>query len=228
MVSLVVVFLLTYVVPQIAQTFSQLGGELPWPTQILLNISDFIRGHYILLLGVLISIIAGFKYWKSTPSGAKALDKLKLRLPVIRYFAKTSAIVQFSRTLGMLTESGVNLSESLDIVVNIIENKVLAQQLKEARDKIIKQGKIAQFLKETGIFPPIAIYLINTGEQTGELGFMLLTVAQNYESELSELIESLTAKIEPLMIVFMALVVGSIVIAMVLPLTKMSGLVGNF
>ena len=97
-----------------------------------------------------------------------------------------NAIVQFCYTLGLLLEGGVNLAESLDIVVKIIDNRVLAQALSDARDKIIKQGKISQYLKQTDIFPPIAIYLINTGEQSGQLDKMLLTVAQNYEEDLAE------------------------------------------
>ena len=108
-----------------------------------------------------------------------------------------NAIVQFCYTLGMLLEGGVNLAESLDIVVNIIDNRVLADALREARDKIIKQGKIAQYLKQTGIFPPIAIYLISTGEQSGQLDTMLLTVAKNYEEDLGEYADGLAAKIGP-------------------------------
>lgn len=225
-VALVVVFLLTVVVPQIAQTFQQQGGELPMPTKMVLATSNFMRGHYILILAIIVTIVLLFRYWKSTYKGAKTIDKIKLHLPLIKYFAKTSAVVQFSRTLGMLIESGVNLSEALDIVVNIIDNKVLADQLKEARDKIIKEGKIAQFLKQTNIFPLIAIYLINTGEQTGELGFMLQTVGENYEAELSELTDNLTAKIEPIMMAVMAVVVGFIVISIALPIVKMSSLAG--
>lgn len=221
-ISIVVVFLLTYVVPQMAQTLTQRGATLPTPTRILLTLSGFILNHYILLPIVLVSIFLAIRYWLATPAGSKRWDQIKLKLPVIKYFARTNAIVQFSRTLGMLLESGVNLSEALDIVVNIIDNQVLADQLRQARDKIVKQGKIAQFLKETGIFPPIAIYLIQTGEETGELDTMLLIVAENYEVELSELTTSLTTKIEPIMMLFMAVVVGFIVISIALPLTKLN------
>lgn len=222
MITLVVIFLLSYVVPQMAQTLMQRGQQMPTPTRILLSISGFIVNHYILLPLILIGLFVSIRYWISTPSGALWFDKIKLKLPIIKYFAKTNAIVQFSRTLGMLLESGVNLSEALDIVVNIIDNKILAKQLREARDKIVKQGKIAQFLKETGIFPAIAIYLIKTGEETGELDTMLLIVAENYEVELSEMTTSLTAKIEPIMMIFMALVVGFIVMSIALPLTQMN------
>lgn len=226
-ISLVVIFLLAYVVPQMAQILTQRGMDLPLPTKILLSMSSFIVNHYIFLLILVVGIIGSVKYWISTPSGALWYDKIKLRLPIIKYFARTNAIVQFSRTLGMLLESGVNLSQALDIVVNIIDNKILAKQLRDARDKIVKQGKIAQFLKETTIFPPIAIYLINTGEQTGELDTMLLTVAGNYEEELSDLTANLTSKIEPIMMIVMALVVGFIVMAIALPLAKMNQTIGT-
>ena len=216
-IGLVVVFLLTFVVPQMAQN---LGENLPTPTRIVLAISDFITGHFIILTIGLFGFIVGFIYWKSTPSGALTMDKIKLKLPVVRYFTRMNAIVQFCQTLGMLLESGVNLSEALDIVVNIVDNKVLSDALKKARDKIIKQGKIAPFLKETGVFPPIAIYLIKTGEESGQLDTMLLTVAQNYEADLSELTDGLAAKIEPLMLIVMALVVGFIVVSVVLPIVQ--------
>ncbi len=216
-IGLVVVFLLTFVVPQMAANIS---GELPMPTRIVLAISDFLTNNFIILAIILVALVVGFKYWKSTPSGSLALDKIKLKLPIVRYFTRTSAIVQFCQTLGMLLESGVNLSEALDIVVNIVDNKVLSGALKKARDKIIKQGKIAPFLKETGVFPPIAIYLIKTGEESGQLDTMLLTVAQNYETELDELTEGLAAKIEPLMLIIMAVMVGFIVLSVVMPMVQ--------
>ncbi|MEX0672114.1 MAG: type II secretion system F family protein [Candidatus Babeliales bacterium] len=216
-IGLIVVFLLTFVVPQMAQT---LGDNLPLPTKIVLGLSTFITNNYIILIIGLVAMVVGFKYWKSTPTGALTLDKIKLRLPLIRYFTRTNAVVQCSQTLGMLLESGVNLSEALDIVVNIVDNQVLTDALKKARDKIIKQGKIAPFLKETGVFPPIAIYLIKTGEESGQLDAMLLTVAQNYEIELSEMTDGLAKQIEPLMLVIMALVVGFVVMSVVLPIVQ--------
>ncbi len=114
------------------------------------------------------------------------------------------------------------IAEALDIVVKITTNKVLALALSEARDKIIKEGKITQYLKQTNIFPPIAIYLIKTGEESGKLAEMLLTVGENYELELSEYADGLTAKIEPIMLIVMAVIVGFIVIAMALPMMQMA------
>ena len=154
------------------------------------------------------------------------MDKLKLQLPVIKYFARTQAVVQFCNTLGMLLESGVNLSNALDIVCDIIDNSILVQTLTEAKDKIIKQGKITPFLKETGLFPPMAIYLINTGEQSGKLDFMLLTVARNYEADLTELTDKLTENIPLVMTLVMAGVVGFIMWAIMGPILGMYNMSG--
>ena len=126
----------------------------------------------------------------------------------------------------MLIESGVNLAESLNIVVNVIDNKVLAHALEQARDNIIKQGRISQYLAQTGLFPSLAIYLINTGEQSGNLDHMLLTVAKYYEDDLQETSDSLSSKLEPFMLLVMAVVVGFVVIAMVLPMVQMNDVAG--
>jgi type II secretory pathway component PulF len=221
----VVILLLTFVVPQLAGTFAKQGKELPFSTRSLLALSNYITGHYILIIGFIISTLCAFILWKRTTKGAITLDRIKLKLPLIGYFARTGAIVQFCRTLGMLLESGVNLSQALDIVCNIINNKIIATELLAARDNIIKQGKIAQYLKQTGVFPPIAIYLINTGEQSGNLDTMLLTVADNYEVELTELTDGLAEKLNPIMLVVMGVLVGFIVLSIAQPLFEMGTLV---
>ena len=215
---LVVGVMMVYVVPQMAENFASQNRDLPQMTQIVVGISSFVQSFWWFILIVVILSIVGYRYWVSTPQGRRYVDQLKLRLPFINYFTKTNAVVQFSSTLGMLIESGVNLAEALDIVVNIINNRVLADALDDARDNIIKQGKIAQYLKQTDIFPPIAIYLIKTGEESGNLDKMLLTVARNYEEDLSELTDSITAKIGPLLLIVMAVVVGFIVIAIAVPM----------
>ena len=226
-IGIVVVTLLVKVVPQMAQQFSNAGSKLPWPTQWVLNLSNFFQSYYLLILVFSGILTAAFIYWKSTPNGAKILDRIKLKMPMIKFFAKTSAVVQFSNTLGMLLESGVNLSEALNIVCKIISNRVLSDQLVEAKEKIIKEGKISQYLKKTGIFPSIAIYLIKTGEESGELAQMLLTVGSNYEEELSELTDKLTARMQPIIMIFMAIVVGFIVLSIALPIIGMTKLAGK-
>lgn len=219
-ILLIVIGLLTFVVPQIAETFSSEGAALPLPTRILMALSDAIRSYYLVIIGALISIYLLFRWWRSTSFGRQTLDALKLKIPVVRYFTRMGAVVQFCRTLGMLIEGGVNLAEALSIVSKIVDNKVLANTLNEARENIIKQGRIAEYLKKTNLFPPVAIYLISTGEQSGQLDTMLLTVAEYYERELSDFSDSLSSKLGPLMTVVMALIVGFIVISIVLPLTK--------
>ena len=214
----VVALLVTIVIPQLQGLFVAQGKELPATTQFLMDLSDFIKGYYIVIIFSFIFFVAGFRYWRRTPRGARMYDTIKLKIPIIKFVAKTSAVVQFSYTLGMLIEGGVNLAEALDIVVKIIDNRILSDALNEARDKIIKQGKIAQYLKQTGMFPPIAIYLIRTGEESGQLDTMLLTVAANYEEELGDLIDRATGLLGPIMLIVMAVIVGFIVMAIAGPI----------
>lgn len=221
---LVVVGLLVGLVPKLKDMFAQMGKELPLPTRILMGMSDFFVNNFILLgIGLILAIIF-FMYWKSTPSGKYKFDSILLRFPLTAYFSKTRAVVQFCKTLGMLLESGVNLSEALDIVCNIVDNAVLAKQLNQARDKIIKEGKISKYLRETGIFPNIAIYMISTGEQSGKLGEMLTTVGNDYDMELTELTEGLTAKINPVMTVVMGVIIVFIMASIFLPIMSMADL----
>lgn len=225
--SMIVVFvLLTTLVPRMKQMFTQLKQELPEPTQLLIAMSDFTQNNWMLIIISLITCIALFSYWKSTKAGQYKFHEILLRLPLISYFSKTSAVVQFSETLGMLLECGVNLSGALDIVCNIVENKVLVKKLYDARDKIIKEGKIARYLKETGIFPNMANYMITTGEQSGKLGEMLTQVGKDYSRELAEITDGLTAAISPIMTVFLAVIVGFIVISIFLPIISMGDMTG--
>lgn len=226
LITVVVVVMLTFVVPEIAKSFSQKGAQLPLPTRILLGLSDIVTGYYPFILGGIVAFYFVFRFWKSTPKGAKTWDSFKLKMPVVGTFVRLRAIVQFSRTLGMLLEGGVNLAESLTIVCNIVDNRVLADTLLQARDNIIKQGRVAEYLRQTNIFPPVAIYLINTGEQSGTLDKMLLTVAQNYENELEEKLDGLTKALDPLLLIVMALVVGFVIFAVIMPMMQRYEFIG--
>lgn len=218
--------LIVGVVPKLVGVFKSQGKALPLPTVILLAISDFVLNHYIILALLIALAVGSFVYLKSTEWGQLFLDKVKLKMPIVSYFTQMGAVAQFCRTLGMLLESGVNLSDALDIVSTIIDNKVLTTVLIKAKDKIIKEGKITQYLSETKIFPPMAIYLLKTGEQSGELAHMLLVVAQNYEADLSEYSDSLSSKLKPFMTITMALLIGFVVLSIMLPIINMSQLVG--
>lgn len=225
-VGLVVTLMLGLVVPRMSEIFTKTGKELPGATKFLLTISNFLTQYYLLLIGGLILLIVGYKKWAATESGARILDEWTLKVPMFAYFSKTKAVVQFCQTLGMLIESGVNLAEALDIVCNIVENKVLTQKLQNARDNIIKEGKIARYLKETGLFPKMASYMISTGEESGKLAEMLLSVGRDYDTELLEITESLTAKIDPIMNVVIGGIVLFIVAAIFMPIMQMGDMSG--
>lgn len=213
--------LMIFVVPKMTQTMTTQGKELPLVTELVMGFSYFVLNYYLLLALMIFGTVTGFLYWKATPEGAYTLDTIKLKLPVIQFFARIGAVVQFCSTLGMLLEAGVRLSEALTIVCDIVDNRVLKNALEQAKENIIKQGKIAQYLKKTQVFPTIAIYLIETGEESGNLDSMLLEVSKNYEKDLSEKADGLSALLQPAMLLIMALVVGTIVIAVALPMVSM-------
>lgn len=223
----VVIFLMVGVVPTLMSQFKKAGQDLPGSTQVLLGMSTLIKDYFILLVlgGVLCAAL--FRYWRRTPYGGKMVDTIKLKIPFISFFSRTGAIIQFTRTLGVLLEGGVNLAQALDIVCRIIDNQILAHTLFEARENIVKQGKIAHFLKQTKIFPPIAIHLIKTGEDSGNLDGMLQTVAQQYETELNEYADTLSTLIGPIMLVVMGVIVGFIVVSIMQPLLQQAKLAGG-
>jgi type II secretory pathway component PulF len=226
-VLLVVIGLVVKVVPSIAEGLSGQGQEMPALTQFMMNTADFITNYYLFFIIGFILLIVIYRYWSSTTAGARFIDAIKLRLPLVKHITKTNAVVQFCYTLGMLLEGGVDLAQALDIVCAVIDNRILTDTLKQARDNIVKQGKIAQYLKQTNIFPAIAIYLIKTGEETGQLDTMLLTVARNYEEELRDLIDGLTSAISPIMLIVVAILIGIIILSIMLPVLKIMEAAGG-
>jgi len=216
-------FLMVVIAPQILAAVAQLaegvkGFQVPLVTRIVQGLSNFLVHYYLwLAIGILLVVVA-FLYWRATVSGRRTLDAIKLKTPKINYFVRMNATVRFSRTLGLLLESGVSLSEALDIVCAIVDNKILEDTLRQAREQIIKQGKIAEYLKKTDLFPPMAIYLINTGEQSGALDTMLATVANRYEADLIQTTDSLVSLLNPITMVFMGVMVVTIIAALMLPM----------
>ncbi len=222
-IVLIVIGLMVSVVPNLVSVIGKMAGDLSWATKLLMIMSDYLIHHYMFLAEVGLGMILTLVYWASTKSGQYYIDYAKLHIPLIGYFSQIGAVVQFSSTLGILLENGVNLAPALDIVCNIIENKILLKSLEGAKEKIIKQGKITPFLQETKIFPPLAIYLINTGEQNGTLDEMLLIVAKNYEDDLSELTIKLTSALGPIMTIVVGLLVGFVMYAIMSPILAMYG-----
>jgi type II secretory pathway component PulF len=223
----VVVLLLIVVIPTISTTFASMKMELPFATRFLMGLSTFVINYYLFILIGLVICVVGFLAWKRTAAGARLWDTFILKVPIAGYFARMGAVVQFSSTLGMLLEAGVNLAEALTIVTTIIKNRILVDKLQQARDSIIKQGKISEYLKETGMFPAVAIYLIKTGEESGTLPDMLLQVGSYYDVELTEYADGLVEKITPVTTMVMGLIVGFVVMAIAGPLLNMNKSLGE-
>ncbi len=223
----VVVLMLIVVIPGISETFSSMKIELPFATRFLMSLSTFFLNYYLFIVAGIGIITASFIAWKTSDAGSRVWDRLILKVPVAGYFARMNAVVQFSSTLGMLMEGGVNLAEALTIVATIVKNKILVDKLQQARDSIIKQGKIAQYLKETQMFPAVAIYLIKTGEESGTLPDMLLQVGSYYDAEVTEYADGLVEKLSPIMTIVMGAIVGVIVMAVAGPMMNMTQVVGE-
>ncbi len=223
--TLIVFAMLTFVVPVFVKMFDQLGGELPLPTKILLSISGGIRRFWYLMIVLAIGSRYGFKYLKNTDFGRLKLDQLKLRLPVFGQLNSKLSLARFTRTFGTLIASGVPILQALDIVADTANNVIVSDAVRGSRSSIKEGETIAKPLSESPIFPPMVVHMVSVGEETGALDSMLIKIADFYDEEVSAMVEALTSLIEPLMIVFMGLVVGGILIALYLPMFKMITLI---
>jgi type IV pilus assembly protein PilC len=228
MVVAVASFLLTFIVPKIADVFTSMGNKkLPAVTRFVLFLSDSLIHNYVMVIVMIIVIVGVYKIWSISESGQLTLDKIKLKIPVIKYFNRAVAVVQFSQTLGLLLESGVNIAEALEIVVQIVDNQILVEALKKAQDNIIKQGKVTEYLQKTHLFSSVDVHLIGTGEQSGALDTMLIQVGKYNQEDLKEFSAGLTALLNPLSMAILAVVVGTIIIGVMAPLTDMSSMMGG-
>jgi type II secretory pathway component PulF len=223
MVLIVSIGLLTIIVPKLVDVFSSMGRkELPLLTNIVIACSHFIINHYIILSSCVLSVILLYKAWSATEKGRYIIDSFKLKIPMISYFNRVVSVIQFSQTLGLLLESGVNISEALNIVVQIVDNQVLVNMLKTAKENILKEGRVADYLKKTNLFSLVDIHLINTGEQSGSLDVMLIQVGKYNQDDLRQYSFQLTSILNPMATVLLAVVVGTILIAVMGPIMNMS------
>lgn len=217
--------MLTFVVPTFANMFEDVGGTLPLPTQIVMNISTFLQTFFPLILLSVAGIAVGVGSYYKTPDGKLRIDKIKLKIPVFGDLERKSAISRFAQTLSTLLTSGVTILDALSITAKTAGNKVLEKGIVRTLERISGGLTIAEPLKETGVFPPMVIHMIAVGEKTGDLAEMLKKIAQFYQEEVDAAIEALTSIIEPIMIVMMGIVIGGILIAMYLPMFDMIGTV---
>jgi len=221
------IFMLMGVIPVFAKMFSDFGGELPMPTQIVMNLSDFLRYNWYLLLMGVGAAVFGFKRLRKTKWGEYHTDRLFLKVPIIGTVLLKGGVSRFTRTLGTLIGSGVPILQGLEITARTAGNRVLQQAIERTSVSISQGDTIAEPLKQSGVFPPMVVQMIGIGESTGALDEMLSKVADFYDDEVDAAVEALTAAIEPLMIVVMGTMVGGMLVAMYLPMFKMANVVGG-
>ena len=220
----VITLLLWKVVPVFATLFAGLGVDLPLPTRIVIGLSHFVGSIFGFLIFVaIIGMVVGIKIWYGTPSGRMAIDTIILKLPVLGILMRKIAVARFTRTLGTLISSGVPILEGLDITAKTSGNAVIEKALNQVR-KSLEEGKsLTDPLKESEVFPGMVTQMIAVGEQTGAVDAMLQKIADFYEEEVDAAVKDLLTALEPIMIVFLCLVVGGVVISMYLPLFSLIG-----
>ncbi|MBE7380273.1 MAG: type II secretion system F family protein [Leptolyngbya sp. SIO1E4] len=216
-----------FLLPTFAEIFDQFDAELPIFTQIMLQISKFLRQplNWALMVGAVVA--AGFVYrrYYATPSGRRTMDRLFLKMPLFGDLVQKTATARFCRTFGSLSRSGVPILTSLEIVRDTAGNQVISDAIDEARKEIQTGGMISLALQQHRVFPVMAIQMISIGEETGELDQMLMKVADFYEDEVEQAVKALTSIMEPLMIIVLGGMVGSILISMYLPMFKIMEIV---
>ena len=223
-VAIAVTFImLTYIVPIFAKMFAGLGGDLPAPTRFILSLSAFIRANILTGLGLLVALIIAYKYYSKTQSGRLNIDRLKLKVPLLGDLIRKSVIARFSRTLSTLISSGVSILDALDITARTSGNRVIHDAIKKSILSIAEGETITQPLKESKVFPPMVVQMISVGEKTGGLDEMLTKIADFYDEEVDAAVAALTSIIEPVIIVFMGIVIGGILVAMYLPMFDIIG-----
>jgi len=223
----VVIFLLMYVIPTFEQLFEGFGATLPLPTVIVLEASRIVRAYLFFMLAALVAAMVGFRFYYRSPGGKRTIDGLVLKLPIFGPLVRKVAVAKFTRTLGTLVSSGVAILEGLDITARTAGNKVVEEAVLKARTTIAQGKTIAEPLQASGVFPPMVVQMIAVGEQTGALDRMLNKIADFYDEEVDIAVAGLTSLLEPLLVIFLGVIIGGVVIAMYLPIFKLISVVGN-
>ena len=222
----IVTGLLVFVVPIFEDMFAGFGSALPAPTQVVVNMSEFLQTQWYLLLGGMAAVYIGLKQYYKTTSGRVIMDGIFLKLPVFGDLLKKSAVARFTRTLGTMLSSGVPILEALEIVAKTSGNKVIENAIMQARTSLSEGKTLSEPLAETKVFPGMVTQMINVGEATGAMDAMLSKIADFYEDEVDAAVAGITALIEPLLMAFLGVVVGGLVIALYLPIFSLASAVG--
>ncbi len=215
-------FLLLTVIPKFKQVFDDLlgGQELPPITQFVMNLADFVEHNGLVVAAAVVALVVAKKLVNKTEKGAYFFDRIRLKMPVIGSLVSRTAIAQFTRTLGTLLSSGVPILQALVIVRDTTANRVVRRAVQSVHDAVKEGESMTDPLAASGVFPPMVVSMVQVGEETGALPDMLTRIANTYDDEVDNAVAGLTAAIEPVLIIFLAVVVGTIVVAMFLPMIK--------
>ncbi|MEO7501337.1 MAG: type II secretion system F family protein, partial [Gemmatimonadaceae bacterium] len=219
--AIAVTVLLVFVIPVFENLFTSAGLALPLPTRIVMGMSRFLKGYWYAVISVVVTAFFMYKRYAATPNGRLNIDKMLLRVPVLGDVIRKAAVSRFTRTLGTLVSSGVSILDGLEITARTAGNRVVQDAIMESRASIAGGDTIAQPLKKSGVFPPMVISMISVGEQTGGLDEMLSKIADFYDDEVDAAVGNLLSLLEPMMIVFLGVVVGGMVVSMYLPIFDM-------
>ena len=217
----VVIALMTFVVPTFAEQFAALDAELPAPTLVVMGISDFIRDNAAFMVIGVVILIVGFKMAMKVPTIRFAWDGFMLKVPKLGDLQIKSTTASFARTLGTLLNAGVSIMDSLKVVASTVSNKVVEKSINKISVGIAGGKSIAEPMTDVGIFPPMVIQMTGVGEKTGNLGGMLLKLADFYDEEVDAAVDAVVGMMEPMIIVFLGGAVGGLLIAMYMPMFSM-------
>ncbi len=223
----VTLVLLLFVIPVFEKMFKEMGAELPLMTQLVINLSHLLMSIYGVFAAIIVAavVIAIVQYYK-TDSGKRKIDALILKLPIFGVLALKSSVARITRTLSTLLTSGVAILESLVICAKVAGNKVIEDSLMVARSRISEGKTMSEPLEQAGIFPPMVVQMVQVGESTGALDSMLGKIADFYDEDVDNLVTNMTALMEPMIMMFLGVVLGGLVIAMYLPIFKLGSAVG--
>jgi len=222
---LVIIFMMIFVIPTFAKMFEGLGAELPMPTAIVMWLSEFTQKYILVMVGVGAGVIYAIKRYYNTEQGSSVIDAFLLKVPVIGMLIRKVAVARFTRTLGTLISSGVPILEGLLITARSAGNRVVEKTVMQARTAVTSGRTLSEPLKGSTVFPPMVVHMINVGENTGALDQMLSKIADFYDDEVDTAVTALTSLLEPIMIVFLGVVVGGLVVAMYLPIFRLVTLI---
>ena len=217
----VVIFLLSFVVPMFVEMFDSIGGELPWLTLFVLRASDFMQSYWYVVVLAVVAIVVSITLIRNNPQGKYVLDTILLKLPIFGNIVQKSSLAMMTRTLSSMFSSSVPILQSLAMTERVVDNKVISKVIGESRASMERGGSLTEPMMNHWAFPPLIPHMIAIGEETGSLDSMLAKVADFYEKEVEAATDRLKALIEPLMIVFLAAIVGTIVLAIMMPMFSM-------